>query len=134
VSNEYLTVNFLANKLGIKKQNIQDYLLYLISEDSLKGKYDPRLGIYYENPEILNKIDENNLEVEIPIVQKLKDFAAKYFAIFSIFGTIFSLASSIYVLSGGNMAALLIPGLLIPFILAYAMLQYRKEKKAEKSL
>ena len=58
VANEYLTVGFLNNELKIKKQNIQDHLLFLISSGELKGKYDPRFAIYYENPEILDDLDK----------------------------------------------------------------------------
>ncbi|MFX0029500.1 MAG: hypothetical protein ACFE8B_09840, partial [Candidatus Hermodarchaeota archaeon] len=49
VANEYLTISFLNNELKIKKKNIQDHLLYLISTEELKGKFDPRFAIYFEN-------------------------------------------------------------------------------------
>ncbi|GAG10100.1 unnamed protein product, partial [marine sediment metagenome] len=63
VANEFLTISFLNHELKIKKQNLQDHLIYLISNGDLKGKYEPRLGLYYENPDVLKNLNEDELEV-----------------------------------------------------------------------
>ncbi|MFX1532047.1 MAG: hypothetical protein ACFFBC_13100, partial [Promethearchaeota archaeon] len=85
VANEFLTTGFLNNELKIRKQDIQNHLLFLISKGELNGKFDPRFGIYYENPEILDDLDETELEVikstnfKVNMVMRhLKNFASQY--------------------------------------------------------
>ena len=63
VANEYLTIGFLSSELRIKRQNIQNHFLSLISSGDLEGKYDPRMGLYYEDPKVLENLNENELEV-----------------------------------------------------------------------
>ena len=47
VSNQFLTLGFLSEELKIKKKNIQEAILILISDGELKGKYDIRLFLWF---------------------------------------------------------------------------------------
>ncbi|MFX1572489.1 MAG: hypothetical protein ACFFB0_07050 [Promethearchaeota archaeon] len=138
VANEYLTIGFLNNELKIKKQNIQDHLLYLISEGDLNGKYDPRFGIYYENPEVLSDLDEKELEVikntnfkVYMALNRLKNFTSQYYTIIAFFTSIITIAYYLFLLSGGNPAVLAFPIILTIFVVGYYLFKKRKEEKVK---
>ncbi len=138
VANEYLTIGFLNNELKIKKQNIQDHLLYLISEEKLQGRYDPRWGIYFENPEVLNDIDETELEVikntnfkVYMALNRLKNFTSQYYTIIAFFTSIITLSYYLFLFSGGNPALLAFPIILTIFVLGYYLFKKRKEGKVK---
>ena len=135
VSNEYLTIGFLNHELKIKKQNIQDHIIFLISEGSLKGKYDPRLGIYYENPDVLNELDEDELEVIKSMnlkmylfVKRLKSFAGMYGSILGLFGSILAITYWFYIFSGNNAAVAAIPFTILMLVIVYFMFKKGKDK------
>lgn len=134
VANEFLTINFLYEEIKIKKSNIQSHLILLISDGELKGKYYPRFGIYYENPEILNDLDETELEVIKTInfklymfLRRLKNFASQYGSIIGFFASILAIIYYFYVLSGGNPAIVAIPIALVSFLIFYLIFKRRKE-------
>ncbi|MDX1797744.1 MAG: hypothetical protein R3255_03765, partial [Candidatus Lokiarchaeia archaeon] len=109
VANEYLTLGFLNNELKIKKQNVQDHLLYLISEGELKGKFDPRFSIYFENPEILDELDETEIEVikssnyKLQMLKRnLRNFASQYGGIIAFFSSIIAITYYLFIFSGAN--------------------------------
>ncbi len=136
VANEYLTVGFLNNELKIKKQNIQDHLLFLISAGELKGKYNPVLSIYYENPEVLDEIDETELEVIKStnykvnmMLRHLKNFASQYGSIIAFFASIVTISYYLFLFSGGNPTIFAIPAILITVILVMYFLRKEKEGK-----
>jgi hypothetical protein len=135
VANEFLTLNFLYNELKIKKDNIQNHLIYLISEGKLKGKYNPRLGLYYENPDILNNLDEDELEVFKKMnfklymfVNKLKHFVSQYGGIFAFFAAILSISYTIFRFSGENPAVAALPMTFILVLLFYFFFKQKKDK------
>jgi len=137
VSNEYLTISFLNHELKIKKQIIQDSIIFLISDGRLKGKYDPRLGIYYENPEVLENIDEDELEViksmnlkMYLLVRRLKSFASLYGSILGLFASILAITYWFYIFSGNNAAIAAIPLTILLLIIVYFMFKKSKEKIA----
>ncbi|MFX1479816.1 MAG: hypothetical protein ACFFCI_16995, partial [Promethearchaeota archaeon] len=134
VANEYLTVGFLNNELKIKKQNIQDHLLYLISAGELNGKYNPVLSIYYENPEILDEIDETELEVIKStnykvnmILRHLKNFASQYGSIIAFFASIVTISYYLFLFSG-NPAIVAIPAIVVTIILIFYFLRKGKDE------
>jgi hypothetical protein len=136
VANEYLTIGFLNNELKIKKQNIQDHLLHLISAGELIGKYDPRFGIYYENPEVLEEIDETELEVIKStnfkvnmMLRHLKNFASQYGSIIAFFASIITISYYLFLFSGGNPAALAFPIIIVILVLTFYFLRKGKEEK-----
>ncbi len=137
VSNEYLTLGFMNKEIAIKKQNIQDHLLTLISQDKLKGKYDPRLGLYYENPDVIENLDETELEVMKKMnykvymfMNRLKNFTSHYYSIIGFFASMFTLSYYLLLFSGWNLAVLIIP-ILIIIVLFYYLFTRRKEKKMD---
>lgn len=137
VSNEYLTISFLNHELKIKRQVIQNSIIFLISNGSLKGKYDPRLGIYYENPEVLENIDEDELEViksmnlkMYLLVRRLKSFASLYGSILGLFASILAITYWFYIFSGNNAAIAAIPLTILLVIIVYFMFKKSKEKIA----
>jgi hypothetical protein len=137
VSNEYLTISFLNHELKIKRQVIQNSIIFLISNGSLKGKYDPRLGIYYENPEVLESIDEDELEViksmnlkMYLLVRRLKSFASLYGSILGLFASILAITYWFYIFSGNNAAVAAIPLTILLVIIVYFMFKKSKEKIA----
>ena len=137
VSNEYLTLSFMNKEVAIKKQNIQDHLLSLISQDKLKGKYDPRLGIYYENPKVLEILDETELEVMKKMnfkvymfLNRLKNFTSHYYSIIGFFASMLTFSYYLLLFSNWNPAILIIP-ISIIVILMYYLFVRRKEKKLD---
>jgi hypothetical protein len=136
VANEYLTLSFLNSELKIKKQDLQDYLLSLIGSDELKGKYDPRIGIYYENEEILENIDEEELEVikkmnyrVFIFLNRLKNFTTHYYSIIAFFASILTITYYLFLLTGQNPLALIFPILLSIIVGAYFLIKKRKKEK-----
>ena len=136
VANEYLTISFLNSELKIRKKNIQDHLLFLISAGELKGKFDPRFSIYFENPEILDEIDEAELEVikntnfrVNMALRHLKNFASQYGSIIAFFASIITISYYIFLFSGGNPAVILFPILVTLLILAFYFLRKGKDEK-----
>jgi hypothetical protein len=136
VANEYLTVGFLNNELKIKKQNIQDHLLFLISSGELNGKYDPRFAIYYENPEILDDLDETELEVikstnfKINMMMRhLKNIASQYGSIIAFFASVVTISYYLFLFSGGNPAVLALPIVITLLLVVFYLLRKSKEEK-----
>ncbi|MHA2036474.1 MAG: prenyltransferase/squalene oxidase repeat-containing protein [Promethearchaeota archaeon] len=135
VANEFLTVSFLNNELKIRKQNIQDHLLYLISTGELKGKYDPRFFIYFENPDVLDNLDETELEVIKSTNYKmqmfkhnLRNFAVQYGSIIAFFSSIVAISYYLFLFSGSNPVAIVLPIIFTTLILGYYLLRKREEK------
>ncbi|MHA2283005.1 MAG: prenyltransferase/squalene oxidase repeat-containing protein [Promethearchaeota archaeon] len=135
VANEFLTVSFLNNELKIKKQNIQDHLLFLISSGELKGKYDPRFFMYFENPDVLNELDETELEVIKSTNYKLqmfrhnlRNFAVQYGSIIAFFSSIVAISYYLFLFSGNNPVALVLPIIFTLLILSYYFVRKREEK------
>ena len=133
VANEYLTVSFLNSELKIRKKNIQDHLLFLISSGDLKGKFDPRFSIYFENPDILDDIDEAELEVikntnfRVNMAMRhLKNFASQYGSIIAFFASILTISYYLFLFSGGNPAVVIFPIIVTALILAYYFLRKGK--------
>ncbi|MHA2005891.1 MAG: prenyltransferase/squalene oxidase repeat-containing protein [Promethearchaeota archaeon] len=136
VANEYLTIGFLNNELKIKKSNIQDHLLMLISVGELPGKYEPRFGIYYQNPEILDELDETELEVikstnfKVNMaLRHLKNIAGQYGSIIAFFASILTISYYLFLFSGGNPAVIVLPVMVTLLILTYYMLKRGKDEK-----
>ena len=136
VANEYLTIGFLNNELKIKKTNIQNHLLFLIGTDKLNGRYDPRFGIYYENPEVLDDLDESELKVikntnfrVVMALNHLKNFTSQYASVIAFFASVLTISYYLFLLSGGNPAVVILPILIVVFVLAYFFL--KKHKKEE---
>ena len=135
VANEYLTISFLNNELKLRKKSIQDHLLFLISNGELQGKFDPRFAIYFENPEILDDIDESELEVikntnfKVNMaLRHLKNFASQYGSIIAFFASILTISYYVFLFSGGNPAAIAFPVLITFIILGFYFLRKRDEK------
>jgi hypothetical protein len=135
VANEYLTISFLNNELKIRKKSIQDHLLHLISSGELKGKFDPRFAIYFENLEILDEIDETELEVikntnfKVNMaLRHLKNFASQYGSIIAFFASILTISYYLFLFSGGSPAAIIFPVLITILILGFYFLRRKDEK------
>jgi hypothetical protein len=135
VVNEFLTISFLNNELKIRKQNIQDHLLFLISTGELKGKYDPRFFVYFENPDILDELDESELEVikstnfKFQIFKhNLRNFAVQYGSIIAFFSSVFAISYYLFLFSGSNPLAIVIPIMITFLILGYYLIRRREEK------
>ncbi|MFX1501157.1 MAG: hypothetical protein ACFFDH_09370, partial [Promethearchaeota archaeon] len=135
VANEYLTIGFLNNELKIKKQNIQDHLLFLISSGELQGKFDPRFAIYFENPEVLDELDETELEVIKStnyklnmMLRHLKNLASQYGSVIALFASIITISYYFYLFSGNNPVVIALPIVLTVFILIFYILKKNQEQ------
>jgi len=138
VANEFLTISFLNNELKIKKQNLQDHLIYLISVGDLKGKYDPRLGLYYESEEAIKNLDEDELEVFkkmnfrfYTVFKRFKSFTAMYGPIIGFFASLLAITYYIFIFTGGNPAVFAIPILFVLVIVFYFIFKRGKEEKVK---
>jgi len=136
VANEFLTLSFLQNELKIKKQQIQKHLISLISAGKLNGKYNPQIGLYYENPDVLAKLDEKELEVIKKMnfrvyifIRRLKNFTNQYGSIIAFFASILTISYYIFRLTGENLITILIPVLLTLIVFYFFFFKKRKEDK-----
>jgi hypothetical protein len=136
VANEFLTLSFLQNELKIKKQQIQKHLISLISSGKLNGKFDPQIGLYYENPDVLVKLDEKELEVikkmnfrVYMFIRRLKNFTNQYGSIIAFFASILTISYYIFRLTGENPIIILIPVLLTLIVFFFFFVKKRKEDK-----
>ncbi|MBD3214034.1 MAG: hypothetical protein GF311_15600 [Candidatus Lokiarchaeota archaeon] len=138
VSNRFLTISFLHKELKIKKQNIQDHMLTLISAGELKGKYDPRISIYYEDPEVLENIDEKELQVIksmnyklYQFLNRLKNFTSHYSSIIAFFASMLTFSYYLLLLSGFNFFVLIIPIFIILGLMYYLFKKRQEEEDIE---
>ncbi|HEY0087375.1 MAG TPA: hypothetical protein VGB37_00950, partial [Candidatus Lokiarchaeia archaeon] len=128
---------FLNHELKIKKQNLQDYIIYLISIGDLKGKYEPRLGLYYENPEILKTLDEDDIEVFKMNFHlytryiRLKSFLKQNYIIFAFIAAVLSITYTLYQFTGGNPVVIAFPVVTILFLVMYFFFIREKEEKVK---
>ncbi len=136
VANEFLTLSFLQNELKMKKPLIQKRLISLISSGKLSGKYDPQIGLYYENPEILNKLDEKELEVIKKMnfkvylfLRRLKNFTSQYGSIIAFFASLITISYYIFQISGGNPLTIMIPIVLTLMVLGYLLFKKKQDEK-----
>ena len=136
VANQFLTIGFLQNELKMKKPQIQKHLISLISAGKLKGKYDPRIGLYYENPEILKELDEKELEVikkmnfrVYMFFRRLKNFSGQYGSIIALFASILTISYYIFRITGENPITVLIPIILTLIVFSYMFFKKKKEDK-----
>lgn len=135
VANEFLTLSFLQNELKIKKPLIQKHLISLISAGKLKGKYDPQIGLYYENPEVLNKLDEKELEVIKKMnfrvyifMRRLKNFTNQYGSIIAFFASLITISYYIFRITGENPITIMIPIILTLIVLGYLLFKKKKDE------
>jgi len=138
VSNEFLTVSFLHKELNIKKQNLQDLILTLISSGELSGKYDPRVCVYYEDPKVLENMDEKELQVIKSMnyklyrfLNRLKNFTTHYSSIIAFFVSIVTLSYYLLLLSGFNPFVLIIPAIIIIGLIYYLLKKRQEEEDIE---
>lgn len=136
VANEYLTLSFLQNELKIKKPLIQHHIISLISAGELPGKYDPNLGLYYENPEVLNGLNESELEVIKKMnfrfymfYNQFRNFTKQNYTIFTFVAALLSITLSLSTVTGGDPSIFLILIVCAVAIIIYIYYKKRKEKK-----
>ena len=136
VANEFLTLSFLQNELKMKKQLIQKHLISLISAGKLNGKYDPQIGLYYENSEVLKSLDENELEVikkmnfrVYMFMKRLKNITNQYGSIIAFFASLITISYYIFRISGENPLTIIIPIILTLVVLAYLLFKKKKDEK-----
>lgn len=136
VANEFLTLSFLQNELKMKKPLIQKHLISLISAGKLSGKYDPQIGLYYENLEVLKSLDENELEVIKKMnfrvyifIKHLKNLTNQYGSIIAFFASLITISYYIFRISGENPITIIIPIILTLVVLAYLLFKKKKDEK-----
>ncbi|MFX0075830.1 MAG: hypothetical protein ACFE96_10335, partial [Candidatus Hermodarchaeota archaeon] len=136
VANEYLTLSFLQNELKMKKPLIQKHLISLISSGKLSGKYDPQIGLYYENSEILSSLNENELEVikkmnfrVYMFIRRLKNIANQYGSIIAFFASIITISYYLFRISGENPLTIMVPIVLTLVVLGYLLFKKKKDEK-----
>jgi len=136
VANQYLTISFLQNELKIKKQKVQEHLISLISVGSLSGKYDPRIGLYYENPNVLKDLDEKELAVIKKMnfrfymfYKHLRNFTSQNYSIFAFLAAILSITISLSTASGGNPVFFLLLFISAIIMVIYFLFKRKKKKK-----
>jgi hypothetical protein len=136
VANEYLTLSFLQNELNMKKPLIQKHLISLISAGNLSGKYDPQIGLYYENSEVLKSLNENELEVikkmnfrVYMFMRRLKNLANQYGSIIAFFASIITISYYLFRISGENPLTIMIPIVLTLVVLGFLLFKKKKDEK-----
>ena len=136
VANEFLTLSFLQNELKMKKPLIQKHLISLISAGKLTGKYDPQIGLYYENLEVLKSLDDKELEVIKKMnfrvylfMRRLKNLANQYGSVIAFFASIITISYYLFRISGENPLTIMIPIVLTLVVLAYLLFKKKKDDK-----
>lgn len=134
VAHQYLTISFLQNELNMKKQKIQEHLISLISSEKLKGKYNPQIGLYYEDPQIIEKLDESELEVMKKMNfrlymfwKRLKSFTSQNYSIFTFLAAILSITISLSSVTGPSIYILLF--ILLVALALFLLIKRRKQNK-----
>jgi hypothetical protein len=99
----------------------------------LKGKYDPQIGLYYENPEVLSMLDDKELEVikkmnfrVYMFMRRLKNFTSQYGSIIAFFASLITISYYIFQISP---IAIIIPIILIFTGLGYLLFKKKKDEK-----
>jgi hypothetical protein len=135
VANEYLTLSFLQNELKMKKPLIQKHLISLISAGKLSGKYDPQIGLYYENSEVLKSLNENELEVikkmnfrVYMFMRRLKNLANQYGSIIAFFASIITISYYLFRITGENPLTIVIPIVLTLVVLTFLLFKKKKDE------
>ncbi len=133
---EYVTFSLLATELKMPKDVIKERLISLIGEGKLPGKIYLELEIYYENPDALDKISKENLEVikatsvrTYLFYNRLLRFAKLYGPIFALFASIATITFVSFNLTDQNFAVFLIPIIATVIILLYTIQKRRGEDK-----
>ncbi|MFX1238885.1 MAG: hypothetical protein ACFE8P_14355, partial [Promethearchaeota archaeon] len=140
VSNGFLTISFLNEELKIKKKSIQDAIIILISNGELEGKYDIRLGIYYEDPNVLSNLKEEE-ETELEVIKKMpfkfymflthvKSFTKQYASIIAMFASVLTITYTLFAITN-NIYVALIPLTVVIMLLSYAWYKKKKEAKVK---
>jgi len=136
VANEFLTLSFLQNELKMKKPLIQKHLISLISAGKLSGKYDPQIGLYYENSEVIKSLDENELEVIkkmnfrlYTFLRRLKNLANQYGSVIAFFASIITISYYLFRISGENPLTIMVPIVLTLVVLGYLLFKKKKDDK-----
>jgi hypothetical protein len=108
----------------------------LISAGKLNGKFNPQIGLYYENADVLAMLDEKELEVikkmnfrVYMFIRRLKNFTNQYGSIIAFFASILTISYYIFRLSGENPITILIPVLLTLIVFFFFFFKKRKEDK-----
>jgi len=135
VANEFLTLSFLQNEIKMKKPLIQKHLISLISSGKLSGKYDPQIGLYYENPEVLNMLDDKELEVikkmnfrVYMFMRRLKNFTNQYGSVIAFFASLITISYYIFRISGENPITIMIPIILTLVVLGYLLFKKKQDE------
>ena len=136
VANEFLTLSFLQNEIKMKKPLIQKHLISLISSGKLSGKYDPQIGLYYENSEVIKTLNENELEVIKKMnfrvyifLRRLKNFTNQYGSVIAFFASLITISYYIFQISGGNPLTIMIPIVLTLIVLGYLLFKKKQDEK-----
>ncbi len=131
---EYVTFSLLATELKMPKDIIKERLITLIGEGKLPGKIYLELEIYYENPDALDKIDRESLEVikatsvrTYLFWNRLSRFAKKYAPIFTIFVGLITSTFTLYRFFENPFI------LIIPLVVTGIILLYTAFKKTSKN-
>jgi hypothetical protein len=132
VTNEYLSVSYIAKDISAKRKEIRNLILPLSSE-KLPGKFDPMYDIYYENPEVLDEVDKDELEVIKSMnyklyifLNRLKNITKHYYPIIAFSASFLTLSFYLLQLTGWSPLVLFIPGLIIVAIL-YLLLKRKRD-------
>ena len=96
------------------------------------------MGIYYEDPALIEDIDEEELEViknmnfrMYMFLRRLKTFTRQYGSIIAFFAAVLSITYTIYQFTGGNPVVVAVPIITILIFLSYLFLKKSKEEKIE---
>ena len=92
------------------------------------------MGLYYENPEIIDNLDEKELDViknmnfkVYMLMNRFKNFLSQYYLIFAFFATVLSISASIYTISGGDLTTVVVPVAIVLIIVSVYLIKKRKE-------
>jgi len=126
---EYVTFSLLATELKMPKEVIKERLISLIGEGKLPGKIYLELEIYYENPDILDKIDRESVEVikatsvrTYLFWNRLSRFSKKYGSIFTVFAALITITFTLY-RATGDILVFILPIVVTVIVLLYSLLK-----------
>jgi hypothetical protein len=140
VANQFITISFINNELNFKREDIQDDLIFLISEGHLAGKYDPILGLYYENPEIVKNLDKKEIEAiqrqdlrTYKFLTRFKNFTKEYSSIIAFIGSLITISYYLVLIIGGNVISLVILSItvfsFVSLLIVYMLIKKRRGEK-----
>ena len=137
-----LSMAELSKKLHIKKNELRQRFISLITAEKLSGKIDPNTDEFIfpssriqdaelERPPIAIRPETPSTPLKHRIYDKFADLIRKWYPIIGSVGSVGSITVITYSTTGNLILALLIPAIVFPTLFLYVLINHYKQKDQE---